>query len=188
MLDTFTSPALSVCDHQIAHVYLNDPSQVGPVRDLFGGLADVARILTGDERAEIGLDHARAGDLVLLAAPDAWFAYPYWLDDRLAPDYARTVNIHAKPGYDPCELFFDPKMAWPKGRAAWRLMQKKLGLRTLFDVVPLDAGLVKGSHGLPVTATEDCPILIGGGAPPGQAEILMTGVRDLVLEALELPP
>ena len=84
----------------------------------------------------------------MLAEPDAWFAYPFWLDDRRAPDYARTVDIHRKPGYDPCELFFDPKLWWPKGRAAWRLLQKKLGFRTLFDVVPLDAGLVRGSHGL----------------------------------------
>ena len=84
-----------------------------------------------------------------LSEPDSWFAYPYWLDDRLAPDFARTVDIHRKPGYDPCELFFDPKLLWPKGRAIRRLIQKKLGFRTLFDVVPLDPRLVRGSHGLP---------------------------------------
>ena len=73
---------------------------------------------------------------MLLSKPEAWFAYPFWLDDELAPDYARTVDIHRKPGYDPCELFFDPKLLWPKGRAIRRLLQKKLGFRTLFDVVP----------------------------------------------------
>jgi hypothetical protein len=87
----------------------------------------------------VDLRHERAGELVLLAAPDAWFAYPFWLDDRQAPDYARTVDIHRKPGYDPCELFFDPRLWWPRGRAALRLGQKQLGFRTRFDVVPLDA-------------------------------------------------
>ena len=96
------------------------------------------RVLAGRERHELGLDHPRSGELVVLSEPDSWFAYPYWLDDRLAPDFARTVDIHRKPGYDPCELFFDPQLLWPKGRAIRRLIQKKLGFRTLFDVVPLD--------------------------------------------------
>src|SRR5204863_153216 len=116
-----------------------------------------------------------------LAEADAWFAYPYWLDDGLAPDFARTVNIHAKPGYDPCELFFDPKLWWPKGRALWRLLQKKLGFRTLFDVVPLDAGLVKGSHGLPAADALNRPVLLGDGPAPTEAELPMTAVRDRVL-------
>ena len=98
----------------------------------------MARVVAGGERAELGLSHPRAGDLIALAEPDAWFAYPFWLDDRQAPDYARTVDIHRKPGYDPCELFFDPQLWWPRGRALRRLLQKKLGFRTLFDVVPLD--------------------------------------------------
>jgi len=77
------------------------------------------------------------------SAPDAWFAYPFWLDDRHAPDYARTVDIHRKPGFDPCALFFDPNLLLPQGRAMWRLSKKKLGFRTPFDVVPLDPGLVR---------------------------------------------
>ena len=101
-----------------------------------------------EERAEVGLWHPRAGEMVALSEPDAWFAYPFWLDDRRAPDYARTVDIHRKPGYDPCELFFDPKLGGRRARVR-RLLQKKLGFRTLFDVVPLDAALVRGSHGLP---------------------------------------
>ena len=108
----------------------------------------IDRVLEGEERHELGLDHPRSGELVVLSQPDSWFAYPYWLDDRHAPDFARTVDIHRKPGYDPCELFFDPRLVWPKGRAIRRLIQKKLGFRTLFDVVPLDPGLVRGSHGL----------------------------------------
>jgi predicted AlkP superfamily pyrophosphatase or phosphodiesterase len=184
ILDTFTSTALAVCDHQVAHVYVNDPDAMGRVRDLLHELEGVGRVLADGERGDIGLDHDRAGDLVVLSTPRAWFAYPFWHDDRLAPDYARTVNIHAKPGYDPCELFFDPRLAWPKGRAMRRLLQKKLGFRTLFDVVPLDARLVKGSHGLPVENAQDCPVLIGDGPVPEGAELPMTTVRDLVLQAL----
>ena len=185
MLDTFESRAFAVCDHQLAHVYVNDPADVARVRDLLAALPGTARVLAGEERAEIGLDHARAGELVLLSEPHAWFAYPYWLDDRRAPDFARTVNIHAKPGYDPCELFFDPKRWWPMGRMAWRLLEKKLGFRVLFDVVPLDPSLVKGSHGLPVANPLDRPVLIGDGPEPAPAEVALTEVRDLVLRALE---
>jgi hypothetical protein len=121
---------------------------------------------------------------VALSEPDAWFAYPFWLDDRRAPDYARTVDIHRKPGYDPCELFFDPRLWWPRGRALLRLIQKKLGLRTLFDVIPLDPHLVRGSHGLPAADPTDRPILIGDGPPPTAPELCMTAVHDLILQVV----
>ncbi len=184
-LDTFESQALAVCDHQVAHVYIKDGCARGRVRDLLGGLPGVDQIYMGEQRAEVGLDHARAGDLVVLSKANAWFAYPFWLDDRLAPDYARTVDIHRKPGYDPCELFFNPKLLWPKGRALRRLVQKKLGFRTLFDVIPLDPLLVKGSHGLPVGDPQDRPVFIGNGPAPG-GNIDQTGIRDLVLAGLGL--
>ena len=189
-LDTFASRAFAVCDHQIAHIYVNAVDDFKRVSEVLAPLPGVDRVLMGDELAEVGLLHARSGELVLLAKPDAWFAYPFWLDDRLAPDYARTVNIHAKPGYDPCELLFDPKLWWPKGRALRRLGQKLLGFRTLFDVVPLDPTLVRGSHGLPGTGRgpEDWPLLIGDGPAPTTGEIPMTAVRELILEALGLPP
>jgi predicted AlkP superfamily pyrophosphatase or phosphodiesterase len=186
MLDTLGSRAIAVCDHQVAHVHVANPEDLSRVRDLLLGLEGVAQVLAGAERAEVGLDHSRAGDLVAFSRPDAWFAYPFWLDNRQAPDYARTVNIHAKPGYDPCELFFDPRLTWPKGRMIRRLLQKKLGFRTLFDVVPLDPGLVRGSHGLRVDQADGRPLLIGDGPPPPGPEVAMTAVRDLLLQALEL--
>jgi predicted AlkP superfamily pyrophosphatase or phosphodiesterase len=185
-LDTFASRVFAVCDHQLAHVYVREPRDLEPARALLGGVPGIARILAGDERAELGLDHPRAGELVVLAEPDAWLAYPFWLDDRQAPDYARTVNIHAKPGYDPCELFFDPQRWWPAGRVLWRLLQKKLGFRVLFDVVPLDPSLVKGSHGLAVTEAGERPVLVGNGPAPSTREVPMTAVRDLILDRLEL--
>ena len=186
ILETFTSRTFAVCDHQLAHVYVGDPVDVPRARDVLAALPGVARVLAGEERGEVGLRHERSGELVLLSEPDAWFAYPFWLDDRLAPDYARTVDIHRKPGYDPCELFFDPKLWWPKGRAMRRLIQKKLGFRTLFDVVPLDAGLVKGSHGVPAVNPQDRPLLVGDGPAPAEGDLPMTAVRDLVLAALGL--
>ena len=149
------------------------------------GFARSRAVVCGCRGTEIGLDHRRAGDLVALSRCDSWFAYPYWLDDKLAPDFARTVDIHRKPGYDPCELFFDPKRFWPQGRAAVQLARKKLGFRTLFDVIPLDASLVRGSHGVPAVDSADKPVLIGDGpSPPESDTIAMTETRDLLWRAL----
>jgi predicted AlkP superfamily pyrophosphatase or phosphodiesterase len=184
-VDLFNCRAFAVCDHQLAHVYVNDSADIPRVRAALAGLPGVAHVAVGEERAALGLDHDRAGELIALSTADAWFAYPFWVDDRLAPDYARCVDIHRKPGYDPCELFFDPRLWWPKGRAAWRLLQKKLGFRTLFDVVPLDPTLVRGSHGLWAADAKDRPVLIGDGPAPAD-DLPMTAVRDLFLGALGL--
>jgi predicted AlkP superfamily pyrophosphatase or phosphodiesterase len=186
ILETFASRALAVCDHQLAHIYVRDPVDQPHVRELIAALPGVGRVLAGEEKIEWGLDHPRAGDLVAFAERDAWFAYPFWLDDRLAPDYARTVDIHRKPGYDPCELFFNPRLWWPKGRAAWRLVQKKMGFRTLFDVVPLDPSLVRGSHGLPAVDALDRPVLIGDGVAPAGKDWALTDVHQQLLRALGL--
>lgn len=185
MLDTFQSRALAVCDHQLAHVYVRDPRDLERVHELLLGQPGVARVLAGESRREWGLDHPRSGELIALSEPDAWFAYPYWLDDRRAPDFARTVDIHRKPGYDPCELFFDPRFRWPQGHALLRLMQKKLGFRTLFDLIPLDATLVRGSHGLQAQTRGDRPILIGDGPAPSALETIeMVDAHGLLLRAL----
>jgi predicted AlkP superfamily pyrophosphatase or phosphodiesterase len=185
-LETFESDAFAVCDHQLAHVYVKRLELIHQVRDNLTSTPGVARVYVGEERALIGLDHPRSGDVIALAEPRSWFAYPFWLDDRHAPDYARTIDIHRKPGFDPCELFFDPKLTWPKGRAIRRLLQKKLGFRTLFDVIPLDASLVRGSHGMAASAPQDRPLLIGAGAAPSN-DLAMTDVRDVVLAALGYP-
>jgi hypothetical protein len=184
-LETYLSRAFAVCDHQVAHVYVRDPADVSHVRETLSELRGVARVLAGDERAEVGLTHERAGELVVLSDRDAWFAYPFWLDDRLAPDYARAVAIHHKPGYDPCELFVDPKLSFPKLHMARRLVQKKLGFRMTMDVVPLDASLVKGSHGLVAADPKDGPLFVGNGERSGGV-MPMTAVRDRVLAGLYL--
>ncbi|MSQ94567.1 MAG: alkaline phosphatase family protein [Gemmataceae bacterium] len=180
-LETYASAAFAVCDHQVAHVHVHDPTQTAKVREVIVQQPGVDRVYAGDERAEIGLNHSRAGDLVVLAKPNAWVAYPFWLDDRRAPDYARTVDIHRKPGYDPCELFFDPQLLWGKGRAFGKIGLKKLGLRTLVDVIPLDASLVKGSHGLCVSDPQDKPVLIGSGPAPETQIVQQTDIRGRIL-------
>jgi predicted AlkP superfamily pyrophosphatase or phosphodiesterase len=183
-LDTFGSRAFAVCDHQVCHVYVANADDVTRVKDLLESAPEVQWTFVGSQRNEIGLDHPRAGEIVAVSRPEAWFAYPYWLDERSAPDFARTVDIHRKPGFDPCELFFDPRLLWPKGRMLRRLVQKKLGWRTLFDVVPTDATLVRGSHGRPASDPLDQPIIVADAIPADAPdELPMTVLHDLLLEA-----
>ncbi len=96
-LDTFASAAFAVCDHQIAHVYTSVTCDTEKLRDLLVGLPGVDKVYWHTERANIGLDHVRAGDFVVLAQPNAWFAYPFWLDERVAPDYAAPWTSIASP-------------------------------------------------------------------------------------------
>jgi len=130
------------------------------VRKHLESQSGVQQVLGAAEKAALGIDHPRAGDLIAVAGENAWFTYYYWMENERAPDFARTVDIHRKPGYDPVELFLDPAVSFPKAKIAWRLLQKKLGFRMLMDVVPLDATLVKGSHGRRPERTEDFPVLI----------------------------
>ena len=132
----------------------------------------------------MGLAHPRSGELIALSENNKWFAYPYWLDESRAPDFARTVDIHRKPGYDPCELFFDPKLLFPKLKVIRKLLGKKLGFRTLMDVIPLDHSLVKGSHGLVCDNDEDCALLAGDGPAPPLGKMPMTNVHRLMMNAL----
>ncbi|MFO1500414.1 MAG: alkaline phosphatase family protein [Verrucomicrobiota bacterium] len=162
LLDAGASKVLAVADHQVAHVYLNDPAIKPQVCELLRSLKGIEQIAADRDRAALGLDHPRAGDIVAIAEPDAWFTYYYWLDDAVAPDFARTVDIHRKPGYDPVELFVDPALRWVQLKIAARLLQKKLGFRMLMDVIPLDARLVRGSHGRP-SAPADGPLLMAKG-------------------------
>ncbi len=160
LLDCGASRAFAVADHQVAHIYLNDPSLAGPVRELLQGQPGIEAVLGDAEKAALGINHPRAGDLIAVAAERAWFTYYYWMDDALAPDFARCVDIHRKPGYDPAELFLDPQLPLVKLKILWRLARKQLGFRMLMDVIPLDASLVKGSHGRRATAPGEQPVLI----------------------------
>lgn len=160
LLDCGASKVFAVADHQVAHIYLNDRSLEAKVRRVVESVAGVQRVVGEEGKAALGLDHPRSGDLVALANENAWFTYYYWLDDARAPDFARCVDIHRKPGYDPVELFLDPKLSAPKLRIAWRLLKKKLGFRMLMDLIPLDASLVKGSHGINPASAKERPLVM----------------------------
>lgn len=155
-LDTGGCKAFAVADHQIAHVYVNDHAILPEVHALLESTPGIAEIRPQN--------HPRSGDLIAIADPNAWFTYYYWTEDTLAPDFARTIDIHRKPGYDPCELFIDPAIRFPKLKIAKFLLKKKLGIRGLLDVIPLDPTLVKGSHGRDQVSDSEKPVLIGGGA------------------------
>ena len=160
LLDAGASRAFAVADHQIAHVYVKDHTEIGKVKKLLENTNGVEQVLdtAGQERRQI--NHARSGELIAIAESECWFDYYYWLDDSKAPDFARTVDIHRKPGFDPLELFVDPSIRFPKLKAAFRLAQKTLGIRMLMDLIPLDTSLVRGSHGRLTDDTEEGPIFI----------------------------
>jgi predicted AlkP superfamily pyrophosphatase or phosphodiesterase len=169
-LDCGASRAFAIADHQVAHIYVNDPSIRDEVRELLSNTPGVDEVHVAAESWKPGSATERAGDFIAISKPNAWFTYYFWEDDALAPDYARTIDIHRKPGYDPCELFIDPAIAFPKLKIAGFLLKKKLGLRGLLDVIPLDATLVKGSHGRDDVTEAECPVLLGSDHPVNSAE------------------
>lgn len=177
-LDPGGSRVFAVADHQVAHVYVNDRSLLGEVRALLDETPGVDEVRTAGEMWGAGVGAERAGDLVAVAAPDAWFTYYYWNDDAKAPDFARCVDIHRKPGYDPVELFIDPAIKAPKLKIAKFLLKKKLGFRALLDVIPLDAGLVKGSHGRDDVPEDERPVLLGTDRPVESAEDVFAAMLE----------
>ena len=182
-LDPGASQAFAVADHQVAHVYVARPGLVPEVAAMLRELPGVERVLDAEGKRAAGLDHPRSGELVVVSDAQSWFTYYHFLDDERAPDYARTVDIHRKPGYDPAELFVDPRLKAAKLRIGLRLAQKILGMRYLMDVIPLDATLVRGSHGRPTDRGEDGPLFIT--SEPGllrEGPVAATEVRDLLLE------
>lgn len=178
LLDAGASKAFAVADHQVAHIYLNDPSLRDKILALVQDVPGVERVLSGSDRKAAGLDHERSGDIVLVADKDSWFTYYFWLDDEKAPDYARMVDIHKKPGYDPVELFTDPSDPLVMPKVAWKLLKKKLGFRTVLDIIPLKADLVKGSHGRVPEDSDDYPIFISNSAASLPSELKATEVRS----------
>lgn len=181
LLDPWTSRAFAVADHQVAHVYVKDPADVPRVRALLEAVPGVAEVLDASGQARNGIDHERSGELVAVAEERSWFTYYYWLDDEKAPDFARGVEIHKKPGYDPAELFFDPGDRWVRARAAGTLVRKKVGLRYAMDVVPLDPSCVRGSHGRLPADPADGPVLLCSDASAARDRFEATQVRDLLL-------
>jgi predicted AlkP superfamily pyrophosphatase or phosphodiesterase len=179
LLDAGLSDAFAVADHQIAHVYVQNPARIEEVRALVGQLDGVDQVL--HDKSAIGLDHARSGELVAIAKPNRWFSYYYWTDDDRAPDFARCVDIHRKPGYDPVELFLDPTMRVPMAQVAFKLARSKLGFRTLLNVIPLDTTLVRGSHGRPTDEPGAGPLVISSEANLLGEDLHATDFKQTVL-------
>jgi hypothetical protein len=165
-LDVTASAAWALVDHQISHVFVKnaDSATIAKVVDRFKKEPGIARVLAGDDRAEVGLDHPRSGEVVLLSEPNSWQAYYWWTLDAKAPPYARTVDIHKKPGYDPVELFID--------------MPTKS--------IPLDATLVKGSHGVAVAGDERAVLLSSAGMKLSAESYADVDVAELVLGAFHM--
>ena len=178
LLDAGASKAFVVADHQIAHVYINDRSVMDQVRKILENTPGIALVLDEQGKKQQHIDHTRAGDFVVTASPDSWFTYYFWLDDVKAPDYARCVDIHKKPGYDPVEMFMSSKP-----RAAYKLLRKKAGFRYVMDVIPLDASRIKGSHGTLGISAEFHPILLTSPALNDQNRVA-TEVFDVIWKSL----
>ncbi len=183
LLDAGASRAFAVADHQVAHVYVKDPSEIGNVKALLMGVPGIEDVLDKTGQEACGLGHERSGDLVAVANTDSWFTYYYWLEDARAPDYAHLVDIHRKPGYDPVEMFMDPKNPFIKLKAAYKLGRKLLGFRYLMDLIPFDAHLVKGSHGAVNPGKEYYPVCITD-QPAGKEELEAVDVYDVIWEHL----
>ncbi len=188
LLDAGASRAFAVADHQVAHVYVNDRSALPQIRRLLEETPGIESVLDAEGKQERGLDHPRSGDLIAISAVDAWFTYYYWLDDQRAPDFARTVDIHRKPGYDPAELFLDPSLRLPKLKVGLKLLKKALGFRYLMDVIPLEATLVKGSHGRPADRPANGPLMISNQPKLLQKDTFpATEIAGLILKHLQQP-
>ncbi|GMG84138.1 alkaline phosphatase family protein [Paralimibaculum aggregatum] len=184
VLDAGASAAFAMADHQIAHVYVADPARIAEVRALVEGLAGVEQVWDREGKRANGLDHPRSGELVAVAEADRWFSYYYWLDAEKAPDFAATVDIHRKPGYDPVELFVDPEIRFPKLAAGWKLAKRKAGFRQLLDIIsPSATHLVKGTHGRLTDDPAEGPLVISSEPdlmPEGP--VPATGFKALTLD------
>lgn len=165
ILDLAACRAWTLADHQVGHIYLRDPADAAAVADLFRGRAGVGRVLVGDDLVAAGLvapgqsrQAGRCGDVVIESTLDSWQTYVYWLDDAQAPTFARTIDIHRKPGYDPLELHLDRT----------RLPQV---------AIPLDTALVKGSHGAVDPANPHETIFIA--SRPDVTDAIMLAMTDI---------
>jgi predicted AlkP superfamily pyrophosphatase or phosphodiesterase len=183
LLEPGISAAFAVCDQQTAQIYVKDESVVGKVKRLLSDVDGVEQVFDRNAMAQLGINHPRAGELLAVAEPGCWFAYPYWLDDSQAPDFARCVAIHAKPGWDPAELFLAPGLGG-KLHLLKRLLQGKLGLRAPFDVISTDATLVRGSHGRIPNDDKTRPVLITSWSRASTAVTPMQNVKSILIDRL----
>ncbi|CAN5277978.1 alkaline phosphatase family protein [soil metagenome] len=185
LLDPGASKVFAVADHQVAHIYVNDKSRISEVHNIIENVPGVEKVLRGEERGTYHLNHDRAGDLIAISDDKSWFSYYYWLDDQKAPDFARMVEIHKKPGYDPVELLADPKIQFLMPKVGFKLLKKKIGMRVLMDIIPLDDRLIKGSHGRIPESANDRPLILSKNKNLlSKQKIISTEVFNILLDHL----
>ncbi|MDF4204630.1 alkaline phosphatase family protein [Maribacter sp. SA7] len=185
LLDAGASDAFAVADHQIAHVYCKNKQDIERVASLIKSVEGVEKVLYSEDLKKHHINHERCGDIVIVADKDSWFTYYFWLDDAKAPDYARMVDIHKKPGYDPVEMMTDPKDKLVMAKVVGKLLKKKIGFRTVMNIIPIDATLIKGSHGRLTEDVEDFPIFISNHVTgDNDQKISAIQVRDLIEDHL----
>jgi predicted AlkP superfamily pyrophosphatase or phosphodiesterase len=185
LLDAGESDAFAVADHQIAHIYCKNSSTIGKLVKLLQSVEGVEKVLFSEDLKKYHINHERCGDIVVVADKDSWFTYYFWLDDTKAPDYARMVDIHKKPGYDPVEMLTDPKDKLVMAKVVGKLLKKKLGFRTVMNIIPIDATLIKGSHGRLTEDKEDYPIFISNRVSSENENVINAiQVRDLIEDHL----
>lgn len=186
LLDAGMCEAFAMADHQIAHVYIKNPNKIEAIAKELASIQGIALILNKEEQIKHHINHHRSGDLVLMADKDHWFTYYYWLDDKKAPDFARMVDIHKKPGYDPVELFTDPEKKFMTTRIIGKLIKKKLGFRSLLNIIPLNANLVAGSHGSTAVSKDYFPIIACNKAfeNNSQSSLEAVDVFDIIMKEI----
>ena len=162
VIDFRNSAAWALVDHQFSHIFVKDRDQqtIDNIVRWFEEQDGLQMVLAGDQRQHLNMDHERSGDVILVSSPNSWQAYYWWHDDDLAPEFARSVDIHRKPGYDPVELCFD------------------MATKT----VPLDASLIRGSHGAPAIEQENQGLLVASREDGLEAEVINDiSIHDVVM-------
>jgi predicted AlkP superfamily pyrophosphatase or phosphodiesterase len=181
ILDTFNSQAFAIVDHQVAHIIVQDHTELDEVRKILENTDGIEKVLDQEAQKKLGINHERSGDFIVFAKKNAWFSYYWWTDDERAPDYARTVDIHRKPGYDPAELLIDPAIKLPLMNVAWFLLKKRLGLRALLKLTPLSGEKIKGSHGRVPEDSLDWPVIISSQPQIIKGECNSTQVHQYII-------
>ena len=183
LLEPGDSKAFAVTDNQAAHIYINDQSVKSQVHSLLESLEGVAEVLEPGESEALG--HPRSGELLAISDRDYWFAYPYWLEESKAPDFACCVDIFNKPGFDPCEMYLREGFAG-KLHVAKRFLQLKLGIRAPFDVIAPNPSLIKGARNIrPNDHSEYATLITSWSRDQGREEsIPMSDLKELWLERM----
>ena len=181
LLEPGESKAFAVCDNQAAHVYVQDAQEVNKVKELLEDVHGVSKVLRVDESEALG--HQRSGQLLAIADPQSWFAYPYWLDDSQAPDFASCVDIFSKPGFDPSEMFMKEGLGG-KLHVAKRFIQLKLGIRAPFDVISTRHEQIRGARNINPISSQQGATFISSWSREETKVLKMSELKGLWLKRI----